>query len=174
MKVNFMLIFPMWKGIPEGLLGKIVLFDMDETKKARGGIEIKPDEEYQVVGYSNENHAPIFLGLVVGRDKNTLRVASTNTRLDSFLNEFVSKKNKLIKEIASLDSELKEKVALKKRAIDDLDIEIDELKSQLKELQQTYKKRKKLVDAELRKNFFSWIDSSWFLRILYSLYENFS
>ncbi|WOO57623.1 MULTISPECIES: coiled-coil domain-containing protein [Streptococcus] len=168
-----MLIFPDWYGIPEGLQTKIVLFDFDETRK-RGGIEIKPDEEYQVVGYSNENHAPIFLGLVVGRDKNTLRVASTNTRLDSFLSEFVSKKNKLITEIASLETELEREVDLKERAINDLDIEIDELKNKLEELQQRYKKRKKLVDAELRKNFFSWIDSSWFLRILYSLYENFS
>ncbi|ACG61678.1 coiled-coil domain-containing protein [Streptococcus equi] len=147
---------------------------MDETKKARGGIEIKPDEEYQVVGYSNENHAPIFLGLVVGRDKNTLRVASTTTRLDSFLSEFVSKKNKLITEIASLETELEREVDLKERAINDLDIEIDELKNKLEELQQTYKKRKKLVDAELRKNFYNWIDSNWLLRILYSLYENFS
>ena len=169
-----MLLFPTWSGISDDLLGKIVLFDMDETKKARGGIEIKPDEEYQVVGYSNENHAPIFLGLVVGRDKNTLRVASTNTRLDSFLSEFVSKKNKLITEIDSLETELERKVDLKERAINDLDIEIDELNNQLKELQQRYKKRKKLVDAELRKNFYNWIDSNWFLRILYSLYENLS
>ena len=137
-----MLIFPDWYGIPEGLQTKIVLFDFDETRK-RGGIEIKPDEEYQVVGYSNENHAPIFLGLVVGRDKNTLRVASTNTRLDSFLSEFVSKKNKLITEIASLETELEREVDLKERAINDLDVEIDELNNKLKELQQTYKKRKK-------------------------------
>ena len=80
-----MLIFTELDGIHE----KIVLFDLDETRKTRYGIEIKPDEDYQIVGYSNENHAPIFLGLVVGRDKNTLHVASTNTRLDSFLSEFV-------------------------------------------------------------------------------------
>ncbi|MGV3080876.1 coiled-coil domain-containing protein [Streptococcus dysgalactiae] len=169
-----MLIFPMWKGIPEGLLGKIVLFDMDETKKARGGVEIKPDEHYVNVAYSNDNHAPIFLGVVVNEYKGTLRVASTNTRLDSFLSEFVSKKNKLITEIDSLETELERKVDLKERAINDLDIEIDELNNQLKELQQRYKKRKKLVDAELRKNFYNWIDSNWFLRILYSLYENLS
>ncbi|HFI0077601.1 TPA: coiled-coil domain-containing protein [Streptococcus suis] len=168
-----MLLFPT-DGLPEELLGKYILFDMDETKKSRGGIEIKLDDNYQVVGYSNENHAPIFVGIVVGENKNTLRVASTNTRLDSFLSEFVSQKNKLIAEIASLESELEEKVDLKERAINDLDVEIDELNNQLKELQQRYKKRKKLVDAELRKNFFSWIDSSWFLRILYSLYENLS
>lgn len=90
------------------------------------------------------------------------------------MSEFVSQKNKLIAEIASLESELEEKVDLKDSEIFNLDIEVDELKNQLKELQQTYKKRKNLVDAELRKNFFSWIDSSWFLRILYSLYENFS
>ena len=90
------------------------------------------------------------------------------------MSDYVSKKDTLIKEIASLESELEEKVDLKDREIFNLDIEIDELKNQLKELQQKYKKRKKLVDAELRKNFFSWIDSSWFLRILYSLYENFS
>ncbi|HEO8615287.1 TPA: hypothetical protein U1359_001650 [Streptococcus suis] len=168
-----MLLFPT-DGLPEELLGKYILFDMDETKKSRGGIEIKLDDNYQVVGYSNENHAPIFVGIVVGENKNTLRVASTNTRLDSFLSEFVSQKNKLIAEIASLESELEEKVDLKDSEIFNLDIEVDELKNQLKELQQTYKKRKNLVDAELRKNFFSWIDSSWFLRILYSLYENFS
>lgn len=168
-----MLLFPT-DGLPEELLGKYILFDMDETKKSRGGIEIKLDDNYQVVGYSNENHAPIFVGIVVGENKNTLRVASTNTRLDSFLSEFVSQKNKLIAEIASLESELEEKVDLKERAINDLDVEIDELNNQLKELQQRYKKRKKLVDAELRKNFYSWIDSSWVLRILYSLYENFS
>lgn len=168
-----MLLFPT-DGLPEELLGKYILFDMDETKKSRGGIEIKLDDNYQVVGYSNENHAPIFVGIVVGENKNTLRVASTNTRLDSFLSEFVSQKNKLIAEIASLESELEREVDLKERAINDLDVEIDELNNQLKELQQKYKKRKKLVDAELRKNFFSWIDSSWFLRILYSLYENFS
>lgn len=172
--MNFMLIFPMWEGIPEGLLGKIVLFDMDETKKARGGVEIKLDEKYVNVAYSNDNQAPVFLGVVVNEHKGTLRVASTNTRLDSFLSEYVSKKNKLIKEIASLDSELQEKVALKECAIDDLDIEIAELENQLKELQQRYKKRKKLVDVELRKNFYNWIDSNWFLRILYSLYENLS
>ncbi|HFI0586487.1 TPA: coiled-coil domain-containing protein [Streptococcus suis] len=168
-----MLLFPI-DGLPEELLGKYILFDMDETKKSRGGIEIKLDDNYQVVGYSNENHAPIFVGIVVGENKNTLRVASTNTRLDSFLSEFVSQKNKLIAEIASLESELEEKVDLKERAINDLDVEIDELNNQLKELQQRYKKRKKLVDAELRKNFYSWIDSHWFLRILYSLYESFS
>ena len=168
-----MLLFPT-DGLPEELLGKYILFDMDETKKSRGGIEIKLDDNYQVVGYSNENHAPIFVGIVVGENKNTLRVASTNTRLDSFLSEFVSQKNKLIAEIASLESELEREVDLKERAINDLDIEIDELKNKLEELQQTYKKRKKLVDAELRKNFYNWIDSSWLLRILYSLYENFS
>lgn len=168
-----MLLFPT-DGLPEELLGKYILFDMDETNKSRGGIEIKLDDNYQVVGYSNENHAPIFVGIVVGENKNTLRVASTNTRLDSFLSEFVSQKNKLIAEIASLESELEEKVDLKERAINDLDVEIDELNNQLKELQQRYKKRKKLVDAELRKNFYSWIDSHWFLRILYSLYENLS
>lgn len=168
-----MLLFPT-DGLPEELLGKYILFDMDETKKSRGGIEIKLDDNYQVVGYSNENHAPIFVGIVVGENKNTLRVASTNTRLDSFLSEFVSKKNKLIKEIASLETELEREVDLKERAINDLDVEIDELNNQLKELQQKYKKRKKLVDAELRKNFYDWIDSNWFLRILYSIYENFS
>lgn len=169
-----MLLFPTWNGIPDELLGKIVLFDIDETRKTRGGIEINPEEHYLNVAYSNENHSPIFCGICVGEHKNTLRVASTNTRLDSFLSEYVSKKDTLIKEIASLESELEEKVDLKDREIFNLDIEIDELKNQLKELQQKYKKRKKLVDAELRKNFFSWIDSSWFLRILYSLYENFS
>lgn len=169
-----MLIYPHWKGLPEELLGKIVLFDIDETKKSRGGIEIKPDENYLNVGYSNENHAPVFVGIIADEHKNTLRVASTNTRLDSFLSEFVSKKNKLIKEIASLETELEREVDLKERAINDLDVEIDELNNQLKELQQKYKKRKKLVDAELRKNFYDWIDSNWFLRILYSIYENFS
>lgn len=147
---------------------------MDETKKSRDGIEIMPEEQYVNVGFSNDNHAPIFLGLVVGEHKGTLRVASTDTRLDSFLSEYISKKDKLMQEIASLESELEEKVDLKDSEIFNLDIEVDELKNQLKELQQTYKKRKNLVDAELRKNFFSWIDSSWFLRILYSLYENFS
>ncbi len=169
-----MLIFPTWVGIPEELRGKIVLFDMDETKKARGGIEIKPEEHYVKIAYSNDNHAPIMMGVVVDENKGTLRVASTNTRLDSFLSDYVSKKDKLMKQIASLESDLEEKVDLKDSEIFNLDIEVDELKNQLKELQQTYKKRKKLVDAELRKNFFSWIDSSWFLRILYSLYENFS
>lgn len=168
-----MLIFPML-GIPEELKGKVVLFDMDESRKARNGIEIKPDEHYVNVAYSNDNHAPILMGVVVDEYKGTLRVASTNTRLDSFLSEFVSKKNKLIKEIASLETELEREVDLKERAINDLDVEIDELNNQLKELQQKYKKRKKLVDAELRKNFYDWIDSNWFLRILYSIYENFS
>ncbi|MGT2968509.1 hypothetical protein [Streptococcus azizii] len=87
-----MLTFPTWYGIPDELRGKIILFDMDETKKARGGIEIKPEEHYINVGFSNDNHAPIFLGIVVGEHKGTLRVASTNTRLDSFLSEYVSKK----------------------------------------------------------------------------------
>lgn len=168
-----MLIFPML-GISEELKGKVVLFDMDETKKARGGIEIKPEEHYVNVAFSNDNQAPIFMGVVVDEHKGTLRVASTNTRLDSFLSEFVSKKNKLITEIASLETELEREVDLKERAINDLDVEIDELNNQLKELQQTYKKRKKLVDGELRKNFYSWIDSHWFLKILYSLYESFS
>ncbi|WP_155974275.1 coiled-coil domain-containing protein [Streptococcus ruminantium] len=168
-----MLIFPML-GIPDELKGKVVLFDMDETKKTRGGISVKLEEQYVNVAYSNDNHAPIFLGVVVNEYKGTLRVASTNTRLDSFLSEFVSKKNKLIKEIASLETELEREVDLKERAINDLDVEIDELNNQLKELQQRYKKRKKLVDAELRKNFYSWINSNWFLRILYSLYENLS
>lgn len=169
-----MLMFPTWEGIPDELREKLILFDMDETKKARGGIEIKPEEHYVNVGFSNDNHAPIFLGIVVGEHKGTLRVASTDTRLDSFLSEYVSKKDKLIKEIASLESELEEKVDLKDSEIFNLDIEIDELKNKLEELQQTYKKRKKLVDAELRKNFFSWIESNWFLKFLYSLYENFS
>lgn len=168
-----MLIYPT-SDVPDELKGKFVIFDMDETRKNRYGIEIKSDEDYQIVGYSNENHAPIFVGIVVGENKNTLRVASTNTRLDSFLSEYVSKKNKLIKEIASLETELEQEVDLKERAINDLDVEIDELNNQLKELQQKYKKRKKLVDAELRKNFYDWIDSNWFLRILYSIYENFS
>ncbi|RKW02313.1 MAG: hypothetical protein D8H99_13760 [Streptococcus sp.] len=169
-----MLIFPTWEGIPEELLGKIVLFDTEETRKNRNGIEIKPDDHYPNVAYSNENHAPIFLGIVVGESKNTLRVASTDTRFDSFLSEFVSKKNKLIKEISSLEYELEKEVEYKEHEINDLDAEIDKLENQVKELQQKYKKRKKLVDAELRKNFFSWIDSNWFLRILYSLYKNFS
>ncbi|HEL0165104.1 TPA: hypothetical protein TUO09_001405 [Streptococcus equi subsp. zooepidemicus] len=169
-----MLIFPTWVGIPEELRGKIVLFDMDETKKARGGIEIKPEEHYVKIAYSNDNHAPIMMGVVVDENKGTLRVTSTNTRLDSFLSEFIAKKNRLIKEIASLETELEREVDLKERAINDLDVEIDELNNQLKELQKRYKKRKKLVDAELRKNFYSWIDSSCFLRILYSIYDNFS
>ncbi|HEM5198394.1 TPA: hypothetical protein U1364_001401 [Streptococcus suis] len=169
-----MLMFPTWEGIPDELREKIILFDMDETKKARGGIEIKPEEQYVNVGFSNDNHAPIFLGLVVGEHKGTLRVASTDTRLDSFLSEYISKKDKLIKEIASLKSELEEKVGLKDSEIFNLDIEIDERKNQLKELQLKHKKCKNLVDAELRKNFFSWIDSNWVLRILYSIYENFS
>lgn len=168
-----MLIFPML-GIPEELKGKVVLFDMDETKKTRGGISVKLEEQYVNVAFSNDNQAPIFMGVVVDEHKGTLRVASTNTRLDSFLSEYVSKKDKLIKEIASLESELEEKVDLKDSEIFNLDIEIDELKNKLEELQQTYKKRKKLVDAELRKNFFSWIESNWFLKFLYSLYENFS
>lgn len=169
-----MLIFPNWEGIPEELVGKVVLFDMDETKKTRGGIEIKPEEHYANVAYSNDNQAPIFAGIIVGENKNTLRVASTDTRLDSFLSDFVSQKNKLIKDIASLDSELEQEVASKEREINDLDDEIDERKNQLKELQLKLKKCKNLVDTELRKNFFSWIDSSWFLRILYSIYENIS
>ncbi|MDX5016279.1 MULTISPECIES: coiled-coil domain-containing protein [Streptococcus] len=169
-----MLLFPTWNGIPDELLGKIVLFDIDETRKTRGGIEINPEEHYLNVAYSNENHSPIFCGICVGEHKNTLRVANTNTRLDSFLSEFVSKKNKLIKEIASLETELEREVDLKERAINDLDVEIDELNNQLKELQQKYKKRKKLVDSELRRNFYNWINSSWFLRILYLIYENVS
>ena len=52
-----MLTFPTWYGIPDELRGKIILFDMDETKKARGGIEIKPEEHYINVGFSNDNHA---------------------------------------------------------------------------------------------------------------------
>lgn len=169
-----MLIYPNWEGFPEELLGKILLFDMDETKKTRGGIEIKLDDDYQIVAYSEDNHAPIFLGIVVGENKNTLRVASTDTRLDSFLRDYITKKSKLVTEIASLESELEKEVEYKEHEINDLDAEIDKLENQLKELQQKYKKRKKLVDAELRKNFFSWIDSNWFLRILYSLYKNFS
>ncbi|HEO6767448.1 TPA: hypothetical protein VBB17_001047 [Streptococcus agalactiae] len=168
-----MLIYPT-SDVPDELKGKFVIFDMEETKKNRGGIEIKLDENYHVVGYSEVNHAPIFSGIVISENKNTLRVASTNTRLDSFLSEFVSKKNKLIKEIASLESELEEKLDFKERELNDLDVEIDELNNQLKELQQIYKKRKKLVDTELRKNFYNWIDSNLFLKLLYSLYENFS
>ena len=79
-----------------------------------------------------------------------------------------------MQEIASLESELEEKVDLKDSEIFNLDIEIDKLKNKLEELQQTYKKRKKLVDTELRKNFFSWINSNWFLKFLYSIYENLS
>lgn len=169
-----MLLFPTWNGITDELLGKIVLFDIDETKKARGGIEIKAEEHYINVGFSNDNHAPIFLGIVVDEHKGTLRVASTNTKLDSFLSGYVSKKDKLMQEIASLESELEEKVDLKDSEIFNLDIEIDKLKNKLEELQQTYKKRKKLVDTELRKNFFSWINSNWFLKFLYSIYENLS
>lgn len=169
-----MLIFPIWEGIPEELLGKIVLFDMDETKKSRGGIEIKPEEQYLNVAYSNENHSPIFCGISVGEHKNTLRVASTDKKLDSFLRNYVSKKDKLIQEITSLESELEQKVDLKEREINTLDIEIDKLKNQLEELQQTYKKRKKLVDTELRKNFLRWVNSNWFLKTLYSIYENVS
>ena len=59
-----MLLFPTWNGITDELSGKIVLFDIDETKKARGGIEIKAEEHYINVGFSNDNHAPIFLGIV--------------------------------------------------------------------------------------------------------------
>ncbi|OFP95904.1 hypothetical protein HMPREF2963_02610 [Streptococcus sp. HMSC067A03] len=169
-----MLMYPMWDSIPKELQKKIVLFDIDETKKNRFGIEIKLDDDYQIVGYSEDNHAPIFVGIVVGEHKNTLRVASTDKKLGSFLRDYVSKKDKLIKDIASLESEFEQKVDLKEREIDTLDVEIDELNNQLKELQQTYKKRKKLVDTELRKNFYTWVDSNWFLRILYSLYENLS
>ncbi|MGX4712891.1 hypothetical protein [Streptococcus cristatus] len=79
-----------------------------------------------------------------------------------------------MQEIASLESELEEKVDLKDSEIFNLDIEIDKLKNKLEELQQTYKKRKKLVDTELQKNFFSWINSNWFLKFLYSIYENLS
>ncbi|MGT2711933.1 hypothetical protein [Streptococcus oriscaviae] len=168
-----MLIYPTFDGVPE-LLGKFILFDMDETKKTRGGIEINLDDNYQIVAYSENNHAPIFSGIIIGENKNTLRVASTDTKLDSFLSDYVLKKDKLIKEIASLESEFEEKADLKDSEIFNLDTEINELKNQLKELQQTYKKRKKLVDAELRKNFYNWINSNWFLRILYSLYENLS
>lgn len=169
-----MLIYPTYDGIPEEFLGKIVLFDMDETKKTRGGIEIKLDDDYQIVGHSENNHAPIFSGIIIAKNKNTLRVASTDKKLDSFLRNYISKKDKLIQEITSLESELEQEVDLKEREINTLDIEIDKLKNQLEELQQIYKKRKKLVDTELQKNFFSWINSNWFLRLLYSIYENVS
>ncbi|MDB6217695.1 coiled-coil domain-containing protein [Streptococcus vestibularis] len=169
-----MLIYPTYDGIPEEFLGKIVLFDMDETKKTRGGIEIKLDDDYQIVGHSENNHAPIFSGIIIAENKNTLRVASTDKKLDSFLRNYISKKDKLIQEITSLESELEQEVDLKEREINTLDIEIDKLKNQLEELQQIYKKRKKLVDTELQKNFFSWINSNWFLRLLYSIYENVS
>ena len=169
-----MLIYPTYDGIPEEFLGKIVLFDMDETKKTRGGIEIKLDDDYQIVGHSENNHAPIFSGIIIAENKNTRRVASTDKKLDSFLRNYISKKDKLIQEITSLESELEQEVDLKEREINTLDIEIDKLKNQLEELQQIYKKRKKLVDTELQKNFFSWINSNWFLRLLYSIYENVS
>ena len=169
-----MLIYPTYDGIPEEFLGKIVLFDMDETKKTRGGIEIKLDDDYQIVGHSENNHAPIFSGIIIAENKNTLRVASTDKKLDSFLRNYISKKDKLIQEITSLESELEQEVDLKEREINTFDIEIDKLKNQLEELQQIYKKRKKLVDTELQKNFFSWINSNWFLRLLYSIYENVS
>lgn len=80
----------------------------------------------------------------------------------------------MIQEITSLESELEQEVDLKEREINTLDIEIDKLKNQLEELQQTYKKRKKLVDTELRKNFLRWVNSNWFLKTLYSIYENVS
>ncbi|MGT2667239.1 hypothetical protein ACVRYP_08020 [Streptococcus rifensis] len=158
-----MLIYPDWDGIPEELQTKIVLFDFDETKKSRSGIEIKPNEEYKVVGFSNENRAPIFIGIIVGENKNNLRVASTNTRLDSFLCEYVSKKDKLIKEITSLECELEEKVDFKKRELNDLADEIEQQKNQLKELQLKYKNCKKLVDSELRKNFYNGLTATCFL-----------
>ncbi len=169
-----MLIYLTYDGIPEEFLGKIVLFDMDETKKNRGGIEIKLDDDYQIVGHSENNHAPIFSGIIIAENKNTLRVAGTDKKLDSFLINYISKKDKLIQEISSLESELEREVDLKEREINTLDIEIDKLKNQLEELQQTYKKRKKLVDTELRKNFLRWVNSNWFLKTLYSIYENVS
>ena len=169
-----MLIYPTYDGIPEELLEKIVLFDMDETKKTRGGIEIKRDDDYQIVGYSENNHAPIFSGIITAENKNTLHVASTDKKLDSFLRNYILKKDKLIQEISSLESELEREIDLKEREINTLDIEIDKLKNQLEELQQTYKKRKKLVDTELRKNFLRWVNSNWFLKTLYSIYENVS
>ncbi|AGU78946.1 hypothetical protein [Streptococcus intermedius] len=171
-----MLIFPTWEGIPDEFLGKMVLFDMDETKKARGGIEIKPEEHYVNIGFSNDNHAPIFLGLVVGEHKGTLRVASTGThkKLDSFLSDYVSKKNQLIQEIENLKqtlSELDDLKELKSCEISDLRTELRKVNNRLEKQHSIFDKRKKMIDKSLSRNFHRWIDSSIFLRILYWLYE---
>ena len=88
--------------VPKQFQNKIVIFDSNETLKSKGGIEIKKDKKYSVVGYSSDNHAPLFLGVIVNEQKNTLYVETIESQTELFLEEYLTLKNDLESQIKSL------------------------------------------------------------------------
>lgn len=131
--------------VPKQFQNKIVIFDSNETLKSKGGIEIKKDKKYSVVGYSSDNHAPLFLGVIVNEQKNTLYVETIESQTELFLEEYLTLKNDLESQIKSLQSELEQEELLTNK--------------------------KKLIDTERRKNFKRWINRHVLLKFLFWLYR---
>lgn len=160
--------------IPEKFQEKIVIFDSNETLKAKGGIEIKKDKKYPIVGFSSDNHAPLFLGVIVNEQKNTLYVETIESQTDLFLEEYLTLKSDLEIQNNSLQSKLKqlEKTELdRKYEIEELTSRIDGLKKKVKKQEELLTNKKKLIDAERRKNFERWINKHWLLKFLFWLYR---
>lgn len=160
--------------VPEKFQDKIVIFDSNETLKTKGGVEIKKDKNYSVVGYSSDNHAPIFVGVVVNESKNTLHVETIESQTDLFLEEYLTLKNILESQIKSLQSELEQleqDELYREYKIEDLAIKIDDLKKEVKEQEELLTNKKKLIDIERRKKFKRWINRHWLLKFLFWLYR---
>lgn len=156
--------------VPKQFQNKIVIFDSNETLKSKGGIEIKKDKKYSVVGYSSDNHAPLFLGVIVNEQKNTLYVETIESQTELFLEEYLTLKNDLESQIKSLQSELEQleqDELYREYKIEDLAIKIDDLKEEIELLTN----KKKLIDTERRKNFKRWINRHVLLKFLFWLYR---
>lgn len=160
--------------VPEKFQDKIVIFDSNETLKTKGGVEIKKDKKYSVVGYSSDNHAPIFVGVVVNESKNTLHVETIESQTDLFLDDYLTLKGDLEIQNNSLQSKLKqlEKTELdRKYEIEELTSKVDGLKKEAKKQEELLTNKKKLIDTERRKNFKRWINRHVLLKFLFWLYR---
>ena len=159
--------------VPKQFQNKIVIFDSNETLKSKGGIEIKKDKKYSVVGYSSDNHAPLFL-VIVNEQKNTLYVETIESQTELFLEEYLTLKNDLESQIKSLQSELEQleqDELYREYKIEDLAIKIDDLKEEIEEQEELLTNKKKLIDTERRKNFKRWINRHVLLKFLFWLYR---
>lgn len=165
---------PTENSIPKKLKNKLVVFDIDETKKTKGGIETNPKHEYPVVGYSGANHAPLFLGVIIDEQKNTLYVETIESQPDLFLENYLTLKNDLETQIKSLQTELEQLEQNEsdiKYEVEELTSKIDGLKKEVEEKEELLTNKKKLIDIERRKKFKRWINRHWLLKFLFWLYR---